>query len=532
MDVDKVNNSIGLFYGRKTVSSSSTEGDSNAFNTYCNAYESEQHCLSILAQLLACRQVASGGGRCYKVDTEMLLDHTSKQAVLIKLCHIFCTVVVTLIAAAMSRIITQKMSSMLRCRHWLKFFIEFILITLPSVISVNIANAYVEYFGCLAVVLFCALIWWKKCDQYVMGREFEFGRRPQVFTLLRATISYLTVLCILAIDFENFPKFFRKTHRYGASLMDTGIGLFVFSMGIVSQRLQKSSQLNRLLLPVGCILTLGLLRTTVLAFIDYRQDEREYGVHWNAFFTLGFTKLIGTFLSAVAKSDGQLLALGLFVLGIHEVALQSGLQLFVMDSNISRDTFATANREGLCSLPGFVALYIVSVHFGKHFQIRETLTFSDLKKILKSLIIGICVTSFLVVLSVTSVGIARVTCNVGYVVWILNIAAGMSFLYIVVFDLALDTLWPSSPKMAEHSDRDSCCILSNHMHTRVPLIMQAVNYNGLTFFLIANLLTGAVNIYLKPEERNDAESIFILMVYMFLTTTAMFILYKFKIRIA
>uniref|UniRef100_A0A1A9V9H5 Phosphatidylinositol-glycan biosynthesis class W protein n=1 Tax=Glossina austeni TaxID=7395 RepID=A0A1A9V9H5_GLOAU len=505
MDVDKVNNSIGLFYGRKTESSNSTEGDSITFNTYCNAYESEQHCLSIFAQLLACRQVASGGGRCYKVDTEMFLDDTPKYAVLIKLCHIFCTVVITLIAVAISRIITQKMSSMLRCRHWLKFFIEFILITLPSVTSVNIANAYVEYFGCLAFVVFCALIWWKKCDQYALDREFEFGRRPQVFTLLRATISYLTVLCILAIDFENFPKFFRKTHRYGASLMDTGIGLFVFSMGIVSQRLQKPSHLNRLLLPVGCILTLGLLRTTVLALIDYRQDEREYGVHWNAFFTLGFTKLIGTFLSAVAKSDGQLLPLGLLVLGTHEIALQSGLRLFVMDSNIPRDTFATANREGLCSLPGFVALYIVSVYFGKHFQTRETLKFSDLKKILNALIIGICVTSFSVLLSVMTVGIARVTCNVGYVVWILNIAACMSLLYIVVFDLALDTIWPCSPKMTEHSDRDGCCILSNHMHTRVPLIMEAVNYNGLTFFLVANLLTGAVNIYLKPEERNDAE---------------------------
>lgn len=43
-------------------------------------------------------------------------------------------------------------------------------------------------------------------------------------------------------------------------------------------------------------------------------------------------------------------------------------------------------------------------------------------------------------------------------------------------------------------------------------------------------LTDVVNIYLKPEERSDAENMFILMVYMFLTTTAVFILYKFKLR--
>uniref|UniRef100_A0A1A9VZW8 Phosphatidylinositol-glycan biosynthesis class W protein n=1 Tax=Glossina brevipalpis TaxID=37001 RepID=A0A1A9VZW8_9MUSC len=525
MDViDNINNSSFLWPDKAKVS---MEGRTNI---YCNAYESERHCLSISAQLLACNQEATSGGRCYKVDTEMSFDDVPKRTVVIKICHIFCTVVVTLIAAAMSRIITQKMSSMLRCKHWLRFLMEFILITLHSVFSVNVANAYVEYVCCVMFIIFGLIAWWKKCDQRARDREFHFGHRPQVFTLLRATISYLTVLCILAIDFENFPKFFRKTYRYGVSLMDTGIGLFVFSMGIVSQNFQKCTDLKRLLFSVSCMLTLGFARTTILAFINYRQDEREYGVHWNAFFTLGFTKLIGTLLTAVAKSDGQLFLLGMLVLSTHEIALQSGLRLFVMDSNLPRDTFATANREGLCSLPGFVALYILSVYFGKQFRTKETATFSNLKKKLKLLIFGTCVNSILVILSIMTTGIARVTCNIGYVLWILNIASGMSLLYIIVFDIALDTIWPMPS--AKQSDRNDYCTSSSHMHPEVPLVMEAINYNGLTFFLLANILTGAVNIYLKPEERNDAESVLILMVYMFLTTTAMFILYKLKLRIA
>lgn len=154
-------------------------------------------------------------------------------------------------------------------------------------------------------------MWRTKCWQLAAKREYEFGRRPILFTLMRSTINFLTALCILAIDFKSFPKTFRKSRRYGVGLMDVGIGLFVLSMGLVTSRPRKVSDLRKLVFTVCCMLLLGLARTLVITAIDYHQDEHEYGTHLNAFFTLGFTKFFATCFGFVAKSNKHLLTLGL-----------------------------------------------------------------------------------------------------------------------------------------------------------------------------------------------------------------------------
>jgi len=63
-------------------------------------------------------------------------------------------------------------------------------------------------------------------------------------------------------------------------------------------------------------------------------------------------------------------------------------------------------------------------------------------------------------------------------------------------------------------------------------INQALNQNGLTFFLVANVLTGGVNMFLKPEDRSSFESVIILLVYMFLGTKMAHELLKRGIRLA
>lgn len=288
---------------------------------YCNARPPDNRCISLTAQLLSCisldqRETLLELRQCSirrSLDGMGTYDKHSVKS-FFRVWHIQCTIIVTLIAVALARTLIRSRagdSKSEKYKIWLRYLSEFLIISLPSIVSVNIANSYVEFIVIINLLVLVLIMWRKKCWQRASNREFEFGRRPTIFTLMRSTINFLTALCILAIDFESFPKTFRKTRRYGVGLMDVGIGLFVFSMGLVSSRPRKIADLRKMSFTVGCLLVLGLARTLVITAIDYHQDEHEYGVHLNAFFTLGLTKMFATCFGFIARSKNQLLALGL-----------------------------------------------------------------------------------------------------------------------------------------------------------------------------------------------------------------------------
>jgi len=131
-------------------------------------------------------------------------------------------------------------------------------------------------------------------------------------SVLRALTHLITAICILAIDFGSFYRPYRKSRQYGAKLMDTGIGLFVFTMAMVSRRSRHLSDFRRSVIYSAMpLILLGLARTVAILTLGYGQDAHEYGQHLNAFFTLGFTKILGALVSLLARRDLHLLPLGL-----------------------------------------------------------------------------------------------------------------------------------------------------------------------------------------------------------------------------
>lgn len=62
-------------------------------------------------------------------------------------------------------------------------------------------------------------------------------------------------------------------------------------------------------------------------------------------------------------------------------------------------------------------------------------------------------------------------------------------------------------------------------------LLSAVNYNGLMYFLLANVLTGLVNLSLDTLQLSTAQSMTILITYMGILSFVTLMLYKWKIRL-
>jgi len=204
------------------------------------------------------------------------------------------------------------------------------------------------------------------------------------------------------------------------------------------------------------------------------------------------------------------------------VVLQLGLSEFVM-SSAPHEGFFSANREGLSSLHGCVALYLLSIYFAKWYTSRDSLTYQGLIRKLKSILFVAILCWKLVFISSFLTGIARVTFSFGYVIWIFAVSLSLIVIYAFFFELKLVRQDICSKK----SIRDD-----GQKNISLPTFVESLNMNGLTHFMISNFLTGMVNMSLNPGHRSDLESVVILSIYMFVCAGVVFLMLKKGIRVA
>lgn len=228
--------------------------------------------------------------------------------------HIFESSLV--IFTVFSGVVLARLATHRLCRRFsatICYFIEFPFVVVPGVLFVTVAHEYSLYFTLVMILVGGCFIGLTGALPRARNHGFfDLGKRSTTLTIGRAMNHLITAICILAIDFQSFYRPFRKSKLFGAQLMDTGIGFFVMTMGVVSRRPRNLVELRRNLLHSAApLILLGFARTVAIAIIGYGQDEHEYGKHLNAFFTLGLTKLFGSLLSYLFANDSHLLPAGL-----------------------------------------------------------------------------------------------------------------------------------------------------------------------------------------------------------------------------
>ncbi|KIW40476.1 uncharacterized protein PV06_07672 [Exophiala oligosperma] len=386
----------------------------------------------------------------------------------------------------------------------------------------------------------------------------------------------VTCLSILAVDFPIFPRRFAKVETWGTSLMDLGVGLFVFSAGVVSARsvvkrksgtlttTSSSSFTSRFLVSLRHafpLFVLGVVRLLSVKNLDYAEHVTEYGVHWNFFFTLCLlppfveisdTLFMGRHHAVVVPLYGyDVLAVAISF--TYEIILNSHPTLlrYILISERGPG-WLSKNREGVFSFVGYLAIFLAGRGTGGQvvtFNLPSSSSSSSSSSstastktksrpipppietrrerllLLRTLFIRTMIYSSLFIFTTDhhwyggNLTVSRRLANLPYVLWVAAFNNAQLFLFGVVEHLGPDFSYSTNVDTNttnnndnNNSDGDSKqkVIATTGSTSR---ILGAFNNNGLAIFLIANLLTGLVNLTLNTLDMAPLSAMAILVSY-------------------
>lgn len=241
-----------------------------------------------------------------------------------------------------------------------------------------------------------------------LGNVTRFGASRPYLTCYRASMTLATAVAILAVDFPAFPRRFGKTETFGVGLMDVGAGSFMFANALVSRRrggraakdffadIGPVRAAQRLAHRIGPLVALAAFRAWSTGAAGTHVPINEYGKHWNFFATLAAVMI---FVDMAPVPPGTSTVFGGALLVAHQWCLSSRRMWSVLagakylvefrkaigaagndNQNASpfahetlgewlladarSETFVSQNKEGLFSVPGYVALYFLGVGIG------------------------------------------------------------------------------------------------------------------------------------------------------------------------
>ncbi|KAK3983947.1 GPI-anchored wall transfer protein 1 [Cladorrhinum sp. PSN332] len=347
-------------------------------------------------------------------------------------------------------------------------------------------------------------------------------------TNYRGNMLVVTCICILAVDFRLFPRRFAKVETWGTSLMDMGVGSFVYSAGIVASRPMlkeraegKSTPLStRLIKSIRHslpLLALGIIRLLSVKGLDYAEHVTEYGVHWNFFFTLGFLPPFVALFQSALKVVPSYAGLAVLLSVVYQALLEfTDLKAFILVG--PRDNLISMNREGIFSFWGYLAIFLAGQDTGMLVLPRNLPTRFGLSKRFTMLLnMAVWSVGWIVLYLVCAdynygvgLSVSRRLANLPYMLWVVAFNSWLLFAFALVDAVVFPAFYSAGDARAEKEAYDRA----------TSKVLRAYNRNGLAVFLLANLLTGLVNMTVPTLHVGSGTTVGIMAAYMVTLTAA------------
>ena len=339
--------------------------------------------------------------------------------------------------------------------------------------------------------------------------------------------------------------------------MDLGVGSFVFSLGIVSAgplmpsltsprnrfRASRTLFLKNLKKALP-LFALGLVRVVMVKGVDYPEHVTEYGVHWNFFLTLAVLPVLGGLVRPLTRL-ARYSVIALWIGGIYQVILwRTDLQAWVLSDPPKRHGLIEANKEGLASLVGYLAIFVIGIDLGHYllpldpYQAFRRRSRTRLKE--KTGKLSMLLASFAILywaaygaLILAGQQPSRRLANLTYVIWVT--AYNVSFLlgYVLVY---ANFLQPVKQKtLSQVRDSSGFAMWSRKARAWSPSLLDDLNAHAFAVFLLvsanlqepfvylqlttatlgtqANLFTGVINISMQTMYANSFVAILVLTIY-------------------
>ncbi|XP_011190125.1 uncharacterized protein LOC105217021 [Zeugodacus cucurbitae] len=418
--------------------------------------------------------------------------------------RVYYVIIPMIFLTALAQLISQLLVDHVGVSKYVRYMTEFVVIVIPILFLTLKFHEQAGYVTIvcsviLLVLLLKTLIMKPRRRVYVTG-----SRRPHAYALNRAIVYVIATLGLAAPRFLDLPTYFKETYSYGVGFLDVDVGLYIFAIATIKRTGVGKSPMTsapRFFLPM---LLLSFVRMVII-LINKDNDDNPISLHENYYFLFSLVVMFGSIICEHVKSPKMRIRTGLIILLCHEIILQTVSGEYLLSTTAWRFYFLTALKEVYLSIPGFMGLYLMSVGVGD--KIRTRIKHLTGRMFIKRLvaILEPCASFWaMTLICIFTTSISRISCNTGYVAWIMAVGCTMTLMHMLVFSFIFNAIRYNEDNFSEEEINV------------VPEFVTIINKNGVLCYILGYLLAISINNFMAPKNRSENEAFCILTVFMFI----------------